>query len=559
MNRHAILHKSDSLYSFALTPDTAEIRLRAAKGDISIADVIYGQKHEFSLHRKIARMNISASDGLFDYFTIRLNLDDKRLAYIFLLTDNEGNKYYYSEDGLTETYDFSVAFYNFFQLAYLNGNDIFPRCEWLSRAVVYQIFVDRFHRGVIPENSVKSSETAACDDFINLKWGDKPTSKSFAGGNLDGIAQKLDYICDLGVNTLYLTPIFTSRSNHKYDISDYFSVDPHFGGNAAFDRLMTACKARGIRVILDAVFNHCSEDIKQFRDVCEKGKRSPYFDWFVIYGEKPTKRPLNYEVFASCDYMPKWNTANPEVQEYLCSVGEYWIKEYGIDGWRLDVSDEVSHEFWRKFRKRIKAIGADKVLIGENWHDSSSYLCGDQFDSIMNYAFTKAMLDYFVYKKLDTAALCDKLNELMMRNVTQANLMMLNLLDSHDTHRFYTECGKDENKLLLALAVETFMPGATMVYYGTEIPLEGGYDPDSRRCFIWGEHSFSKRVKELLKYKRLRALTDGDAVFREQNGAIVIERITDGQKVTLIVNNSDSSVCISDTSVKPFCYKVIVE
>ena len=134
--------------------------------------------------------------------------------------------------------------------------------------------------------------------------------------------------------------------------------------------------------------------------------------------------------------MPKWNTANPEVQEYLCGIGEYWIKNYGIDGWRLDVSDEVSHEFWRKFRSRIKALGNDKILIGENWHDSRSYLRGDQFDSIMNYAFTKAMLDYFAYGALSTQELCDKLNELMMRNMTQVNFMMLNLIDSHDTHRF---------------------------------------------------------------------------------------------------------------------------
>ena len=550
MNKHAILHKSDSIYSFALNPETAELRLRAAKGDILSAEVIYGQKHEFGTHRKTAPMNISATDGLFDYFTVRLRLDDKRLAYIFLLTDTEGNKHYYSEDGLTDTYDFSLAFYNFFQLAYINENDVLPQCEWLSRAVVYQIFVDRFCRG----------ENSGVGDYINIKWGQKPTSKSFAGGNLDGITQKLDYLCDLGINTLYLTPIFTSKSNHKYDISDYYNVDPHFGGNAAFDRLMTACKARGMRVILDAVFNHCSENLKEFQDVCEKGQASPYFDWFVIHGDRPTKRPLNYEVFASCDYMPKWNTANPEVQEYLCRVGEYWIKEYGIDGWRLDVSDEVSHEFWRKFRRHIKALGSDKVLIGENWHDSASYLGGDQFDSIMNYAFTKAMLDYFAGGTLSVQGLCSKLNGLLMRNMTHVNHMMLNLLDSHDTHRFYTECGKDENKLLLALVVETFMPGATMIYYGTEILTEGGYDPDSRRCFDWNKDDpFKQKLKQLLKYKKLRALTEGDAVFREQGGALVIERIADGQKVTLIVNNTNNAVCVANTTVKPFGYKVIVE
>ena len=551
MNKHAISHKSDSIYSFAQSPDTVELRLRAAKGDVKSAKLIYGLKHEFCMRQKSKDMSFLASDGLFDYFVIRLKLKDKRLAYVFYIEGSDGNNYYYSEDGLTQNYDFSFAFYSFFQLAYINENDVVKKVDWLSRAVVYQIFVDRFCRGEHEGND---------DSHVNIKWGQKPTSKSFAGGNLDGITQKLDYLCDLGVNTLYLTPIFTSKSNHKYDISDYYNVDPHFGGNAAFGRLMTACKARGMRVILDAVFNHCSEDIKEFRDVCEKGRKSPYYGWFIIDGDKPTKRPLNYEVFSVCDYMPKWNTSNPEVQEYLCRVGEHWINEYGIDGWRLDVSDEVSHEFWRKFRRRIKALGSDKVLIGENWHDSASYLAGDQFDSIMNYAFTKAMLDYFAYEKLDAQRLCDKLNGLLMRNITQVNFMMLNLLDCHDTHRFYTECGKDENKLLLALAVELFMPGAAMIYYGTELPLEGGYDPDSRRCFDWGnDGKFRQKLKQLIKYKKLRALCEGDIKFYSDKGLFIVERSTVGQKATLAVNNTDNAISACGFTVGANDYKIVVE
>ena len=553
MNKHALYHKSDSLYAFPLSPDTLEIRFRAASGDLKKVELIYGPKHLFYMQRKTMPMQLYASDALFDYFSARLTLTDKRLAYVFLLTDADGNEYYYSEDGATENYDFSLGFYNFFQFAYINANDVMPSCDWLPSAVVYQIFVDRFFRGEPADGS------KADDGYINIEWGQIPTPKSFAGGNLWGIEQKLDYLCELGVNTLYLTPVFTSKSNHKYDISDYYNVDPQFGGNAALENLMYECKKRGVRVILDAVFNHCSEDLAQFRDVCEKGSRSPYRDWFIINGDKPTKRPLNYEVFSECDYMPKWNTANPEVQEYLCGVGEYWIKKYGVDGWRLDVSDEVSHEFWRKFRKRIKALGGDKALIGENWHDSRSYLRGDQFDSIMNYAFTKAMLDFFAYKKLDARALCDKLNELIMRNTTQVNFMMLNLLDCHDTHRFYTMCGKNEGKLLNALAVELFMPGATMIYYGTEIPLEGGYDPDSRRCFMWGDHPFAVRVKDLLKYKKLRALTEGEVKFTAEGEMLVVERKASGQTATLFVNNTDKPISARGVTVAANSYKISVE
>ncbi|MBD5132014.1 MAG: alpha-glycosidase [Clostridiales bacterium] len=554
MNKHALYHKSDGLYAFALDGNTVELRLRAAHGDLNGVTLVYGKKHEFCKERKSMPVPFSLTDGMFDYYTVRLKLDDKRLAYVFVLTDTSGKKYYYSEDGATESYDYSTAYYNFFQLAYVNKNDVMPYVDWLGNAVVYQIFPDRFAVGEPPHGEQPSSVDK---DYINLEWGRKPTPKSFAGGNLWGVAQKLDYLRDLGVNTLYLTPIFTSRSNHKYDISDYYNVDPHFGGNVAFKHLMNECKKRGVRVILDAVFNHCSDELLQFKDVCEKGGKSKYRDWFVINGDKPTKRPRNYEVFAECDYMPKWNTANPEVQEYLCAVGEHWINEYGIDGWRLDVSDEVSHEFWRKFRKRIKALGEDKVLIGENWHDSRSYLRGEQFDSIMNYAFTKAMLDFFAKREMDAQGFCDKLNGLLMRNSTQVNGMMLNLIDCHDTHRFYTLCGCDEKKLLCALAVELFMPGAAMVYYGTEIPLEGGYDPDSRRCFIWGEHEFTPKVKKLLGYKRLKSLGGCDAKLTCENGLFIVEREAAGEKTVLLVNNTDNKLTARGTTVEPYDFKII--
>lgn len=551
MNRQALYHKSDSHYSFALMPDTVELRLRAAKGDIRSAKLVYGKKHEFCMRQNSVDMSFAASDGLYDYFAVRLKLKDKRLAYVFYIESADGKNYYFSEDGATESYDFSTSFYNFFQLAYINENDVMNKVDWLSQAVVYQIFVDRFYRG----------DGEPCDgSYINMKWGQKPTPKSFAGGNLWGVTQKLDYLCDIGVNTLYLTPIFNSRSNHKYDISDYFNVDPQFGGNQAFKKLMGECKKKGVRVILDAVFNHCSEELKEFQDVREKGNNSPYRDWFIINGDKPTKRPLNYEVFSVCDYMPKWNTSSPEVQEYLCTVGEYWIKEYGIDGWRLDVSDEVSHDFWRKFRKRIKALGKDIVLIGENWHDSLSYLRGDQFDSIMNYAFTKAMLDFFACGTIDAQGLCDRLNGLLMRNMTQVNFMMLNLLDCHDTHRFYTQCGCNAGKLLNALAVELFMPGASMIYYGTEVPMEGGYDPDSRRCFDWNnDGEFVQKIKQLVKYKKLRALGEGDVTFSDDHGLFVVERRTTGQKVTLAVNNTDRVISAHGLTVGANDYKITVE
>ena len=219
--------------------------------------------------------------------------------------------------------------------------------------------------------------------------GDRPTPQSFAGGDLRGIIEKLDYIKGLGINAIYLTPIFQSVSNHKYDINDYRKIDPQFGTKEDLQELVAKAHAMGIRIVLDAVFNHCSMEMKEFQDVLVNGRQSPYYHWFLIDGDYPDPEQMNYECFASCNYMPKLNTANPETQEFLLDIAIYWIKEADIDGWRLDVADEVSHEFWRRFRKEVKNVKKDCVIIGENWHDAYPYLMGDQYDSIMNYSFTK--------------------------------------------------------------------------------------------------------------------------------------------------------------------------
>ncbi len=235
--------------------------------------------------------------------------------------------------------------------------------------------------------------------------------------------------------------------------------------------MLVSVISEGIRVVLDAVFNHCSMNSKEFIDVINQGKDSPYYDWFMIDGDFPDIEKVNYECFASCYYMPKWNTSNAEVRKHLIDIGLYWIKEANIDGWRLDVSDEVSHQFWRQFRLAIKDVKQDCVLIGENWHDAYPYLMGDQYDSIMNYAFTKASLDCFAFDRFKAKDLVERLNHILMRNQTQVNQMNLNLLDSHDTHRIFTQVGNSKDKVLAALALMFIFPGVPCIYYGTEICL----------------------------------------------------------------------------------------
>ena len=554
MNRHAIQHIVDSSYCFPISPKQITLRLRTAKNDIERAWVIYESKYVIADRQQKAEMEKKFSGGLYDYYSVTLDLTDTRIGYVFYVYDGE-EYYFFSEDGLTKTYNYALGYYNFFQYPYINEADILPKVEWTEHAVFYQIFVDRFNIG--NKESDKS--------YINCKWGDIPNPKTFAGGDLKGITQKLDYIKSLGVNTIYLTPIFKSISNHKYDISDYMEIDKQFGCNEDLKELVESAHSKGMRIMLDAVFNHCSDELAQFQDVKKKGRASEYYDWFVIHGDKPDTEAGNYEMFAACEYMPKFNTSNPKVQEYLCNIGCYYISEYDIDGWRLDVSDEVSHDFWRRFRKEIKAAKKDCIIVGENWHDASNYLKGDQYDSIMNYAFTKACLDYFATGDLDAKGVSEKLNDLLARNTDTVNSMLLNLLDSHDTHRFFSEVGKDRSKMASALALLFIFPGMPCIFYGTEFFTEGGYDPDCRRCMDWKGYEEGKYdesvelIKLLANLRKEYNLASMETVVYAEGDILVVKRIGVDVELTLCVNMTENEACFADKSVKAFSYDLSID
>ena len=535
MNEQGIMHVPDSKYCFPRGEHSLAIRLRLDRRDIiEKVEVIYECKYEIHEKQQSVCMERCYEDKLFAYYETQLLLSDVRLAYVFRIWEN-GKGYYFSEDGLSETYDFTLGYFNFFQLPYINKADIHEEVDWLREAVFYEIFVDRFCIGKKEKDK----------SYINMEWGGRPTPKSFAGGDLPGITMRLDYIRELGANALYLTPIFRAVSNHKYDISDYYMVDEHFGTNEDFGRLVEEAHRQGMRVVLDAVFNHCSEFLPQFQDVIRRGKESPYFDWFIIDGDKPDRDHLNYEVFSVCAYMPKFNTSNKEVQDFLLDIAISWIRKYDIDGWRLDVSDEISHDFWRTFRKRVKETKKDCVIIGENWHDANSFLRGDQYDSIMNYAFTKACLDYYAFEDFGAQEFAWKLNELLMRNTGQVNAMMMNLLDSHDTDRFYTSVNCNKDKVLSAMAVMCMFTGAPCIYYGTEIPLEGGYDPDNRRCFDWNrenwDEDFMKQIKQLLVLRRQKTVQRGGIRITSRGKLFYLSRWLGEEELLLVANESNEA------------------
>lgn len=533
MNEQAICHIPDSKYCYAYNKDTVELRLRVDKNDQFLkVSVIYGGKYDYQTKRFSADLKLIRTDRLYSYYSIRIKLEDLRLVYVFELIDKNEKSYFFSEDGLSENYDYTLNYYNAFQLPYINEIDCHRPVEWMNEAIFYQIFVDRFNKGDTGKNL----------DYINLDWGEIPNPKSFAGGDIKGIIEKLDYISDLGANAIYITPIFKSKSNHKYDISDYYLIDEQFGSNEDLQKLVEIAHKKGIRIILDAVFNHCSNELFQFKDCIEKGNKSKYFNWFIINDDYLDTDNVNYECFANCDYMPKFNTSNPEVQKFLIEIATHYVQKYNIDGWRLDVGDEVSHDFWRNFRKTVKNVNQDCVIIGENWHNAYPFLTGNQYDSIMNYAFTKATLDFFAFGTSNVKAYSEKLNELLMRNTDIVNYMMLNLLDSHDTHRFYTRVEKSKTKLLAAIAVMIFYIGTPCLYYGTEIPLEGEYDPDCRRTMDWNKayekNDFNFEFRKLLKLREnSKALKYGSAMIRYEKYYLIIEREYDNETLQLIVDS----------------------
>lgn len=532
MNIQAIYHRPESNYCFATDGKTIVLRIRFAKGEqICKLSVWYNTKYHIAQQQFKQKMQLIASDTQFDYYKATLRLGDPRLAYLFYF-EYDNKPYYFCEDGLVSTYNFNLAYFNSFQFAYINDDDVIQNVGWLNNAVFYQIFVDRF---------CCSDKAIGIKSKINAEWDELPTPTSFYGGNLDGITEKLDYINGLGATAIYLTPIFKSKSNHKYDTIDFYCIDESFGDKESLKRLVEKAHEKGMRVVLDAVFNHVSHDFARFKDVMKKGKKSKYFDWFVIDGEKIRQDPPNYACFGDCEYMPKLNTCNKEVQNYLVDVMLYWMKECDVDGWRLDVSDEISHGFWRKVREAVKSQKSDSALIGENWHNSESFLRGDQFDSIMNYALTKRMMDFWVDESIDEKQLAERLNSLYMRYSDVTNNMMFNLLDSHDTARFFTKVNKDRNRLLCAIATLVFLPGSFNLYYGTDILLEGEYDPDCRRTFDFSKLQekdiidFQISLKEVLKLKRQPAIKNGKLKIYSKNDAVVIERASKEQVLRLIV------------------------
>ena len=432
--------------------------------------------------------------------------------------------------------------------------------EWVSNAIFYQIFPDRFAQSKrVPKPSHLEP------------WDAPPTRHGFKGGDLRGIAERLDYLVDLGVTAIYLNPIFQSTANHRYHTHDYYRVDPILGGNRALRYLLDRAHQRDIRVILDGVFNHASRGFFQFNHILENGPASPYVDWFIIkdYPLRPYHAPKGkhgYEAWWNLPALPKLDVSTQAVREFLWDVATHWI-EFGADGWRLDVPQEIEDDsFWQEFRQRVKAVNPDAYIIGEIWDDAGHWLQGDQFDAVMNYPVTRACLGFFIgnslsaeealpigYSQVETldakafSREIERILELYPREVTE---VQFNLLSSHDTPRFKTLAHSDDSAYRLALLFQMTYPGAPSIYYGEEIGMEGRHDPDCRRGFAWDEEQWDVELRAFVKRcialrKAHPALRRGDfAWLLAEDDVLAYVRWLDEEAVLIGLNKSRKPVTV---------------
>ncbi|MEM8828544.1 MAG: glycoside hydrolase family 13 protein [Cyanobacteria bacterium P01_G01_bin.19] len=425
--------------------------------------------------------------------------------------------------------------------------------DWVKNAVFYQIFPDRFAKG---KTTIKGQWQASKYEG----WDATPTFQGYKGGNLWGVIDKLDYLLDLGINALYFTPIFQSASNHRYHTHDYYQVDPMLGGNVAFDALLEAAHSKNIKVVLDGVFNHASRGFFFFNDILENGPNSPWLDWFKVQGWPVSAydgtKPANYEGWIGDRALPEFNHDNPQVKEYIMQVAEYWLHK-GIDGWRLDVPNEVDTPgFWQEFRDRVKAVNPDAYIVGEIWGDASYWLDGTQFDGVMNYRFTEATIAFAggenydpdfcqgelkPYPPISGTEYAIKIDALLKLYDWEIQLAQLNLLDSHDTPRMITTVGEDKDSFLLSSVLLMTFPGAPSIFYGDEVGLPGGKDPDCRRVFPETEQwdiEILKAYKELIalrhKYSALR--TGKYKTLYADSNVYIFARILDEKEAIVAVN-----------------------
>lgn len=482
----------------------------------------------------------------------------------------------------------------------------FETPDWVKNGIIYQVFPDRFRNGN-PKNDPDFKEwyyqgktqlppsgvlNVEYQEYYHLvpDWNDhtvltqsrhtpdKRDWMAFYGGDIEGVRQKLDYLKSLGVTILYFNPIFEAKSTHKYDAADYRKIDPHFGSNEEFIAFVKEAKAKGIRIILDIVYNHCGNSNFAFRDAVEKGEQSPYWSWFQFKrwplpeGWPSVNRPWKPSDYYYCWWnfgdLPDLNfdlsrddkaevgirdvkDAQPNVGlvNYLLDATEYWLKVADVDGVRLDVPNELPYWFWKLFNQRVKSVKPDAYIVGELWGNASDYVRPGMYDAVMNYAFFRDPVLKFLCQGQGTAAEFDaSLASGRLAYPSQSVAVQMNLIDSHDTVRYLTQANGDASRLKLAALFQMTYVGAPAIYYGDEIAMEGGRDPDCRRPFVWDWEKDSRRAAMHAWYTKLGNLRNAHAALRTgefrtlaADGMTYAFERTDGRETFVVVINAGRS------------------
>lgn len=500
-------------------------------------------------------MSVSRRLSLENIFSVTVKPEYKRLQYYFVIFFENDFSVCLLEDGIH-----SMSYLNrvdlakhYFKFGWMNDSDICTPPKWVENTIWYQILPDRFCR---VDDGYKGNfvdwNDVSCIDY-----------KSMYGGNIKGIDSKLEYLSSLGITGIYLNPIFKSSTNHKYNTEDYLTVDPVFGTNDDFKELVKRAHSLGIKVMLDAVFNHTSRDFFAFKDVLEKGQNSEYYNWYYInspdFAKEGNTRDGRYYSFAFVSDMPKLNTNNKDVVNYFTDVCKKWISMFDIDGIRFDVGNEISHSFIKHLNIELKCIKPDLFLLGEIWTESSSYLAGDEYDSVMNYPFMFSLDTFFKDKALGNEEFINQIDYCYSLYKDQTNKVIFNQLDSHDVGRVITRAGSYDS-FIQQLTVLMTMPGSPCLYYGTEIALDGQNDPYNRKPMPWKDFESSENisvfndVKALICARKLDCFkSDKPFVFFNTDTQRLLHYSRgDEVKGSVYINASDNDVNIdinSDTKV----------
>lgn len=518
-----------------VSPNELELRLRLPAEATSVR-LLYWNKYkteQYGIQQQ--QMLLWAESDQFKYYRSILTGMESRIRYLQYTFEFEmkGESYWLNADGLHQ-HNGSKGSYSY---SYGGDRDIVDSPDWIRNRVWYQIFPERFCNGD-PRNDPANTEP----------WGSMPTRDNYMGGDLQGIIQRLDYLVELGVNALYLNPIFTATSNHKYDTINYFEIDPALGTVADLGELVAKCHERDIKVVLDLVINHCGFYHPYFQDVVQKGELSGYKDWFYVNRFPVERSEEDYDSVGYYQWMPKLRTSNPEVQQYIYDIVAFWQKETGIDGWRIDVADEVEISFLRELKSCVKRLNPNAIIIAEIWDDAKRMMVSGGVDSAMNYVLRDILLDYVLDRSITLEQFHARLVQLANRYSLAELHQMFNLLGSHDTLRILTRCKEDQLKLQALLAIQYIFPGNPTVYYGDELGMTGENDPGCRGSMPWdiangASELFTEYQTWISRKTKDTVLQSGslELIYRQESECYVIRRHHEKGDVALLINFSEDS------------------